>query len=338
MRPVGADSVPVPGVRVVLHRVAQDTQGPLDSVLAGPDGGFRFTLRPDTAAIHLLSARYAGIEYFTTPVDDRLTGGGRPVTLVVHDTSSRAPVELAARHIVIPRPGEDGTREVLDLVLLRNAGVVTRVAPDSQGASWLVPLPPASKGLDLGESDVSPDAVVRRGDTAVVSAPISPGEKRIALQYHLPSGGRTIEVPLGGSAVAANVLLEEPGATASAAGLALADSQMIEGRVFRRWTGELPAGATVRITLPGIPGDSRPLLIAMVGVLGLALAVAAWRALPRAPLVSVDRLVGELASLDARFEGKQTETAADEWSRYRARRDRLKAELEAALARESGGR
>ncbi len=76
----------------------------------------------------------------------------------------------------------------------------------------------------------------------------------------------------------------------------------------------------------------------MVGVIGLALAVAAWRALPRVPLVSVDRLVGELASLDARFEGKQPETAADEWSRYRARRDRLKAELEAALARESGGR
>ena len=256
----------------------------------------------------------------------------------MHDTSSRAPVELAARHIVIPRPGEDGTREVLDLVLLRNAGVATRVAPDSQGASWLVPLPPASEGLDLGESDVSPDAVARRGDTAVVSAPISPGEKQIALQYHLPSGGQTIEFPLGETAVTANVLLEEPGATAVAAGLALADSQMIEGRFFRRWTGELPAGTTVRVTLPGIPGDSRPLLIAMVGVIGLALAVAAWRALPRMPLVSVDRLVGELASLDARFEGKQPETAADEWSRYRARRDRLKAELEAALARESGGR
>ena len=75
MRPVGADSVPVPGVRVVLHRVAQATQGPLDSALAGPDGGFRFTLRPDTAAIYLLSARHAGIEYFTTPLDDRLTGG-----------------------------------------------------------------------------------------------------------------------------------------------------------------------------------------------------------------------------------------------------------------------
>ena len=136
------------------------------------------------------------------------------MTLVVHDTSSRAPVELAARHVVIPRAGEDGTREVLDLVLLRNAGVVTRVAPDSLGASWLVPLPPESEGLDLGESDVSPDAVVRRGDSAVVSAPISPGEKRIALQYHLPSGGQDDRGAGRRQPVAANVLLEEPGATA----------------------------------------------------------------------------------------------------------------------------
>ncbi len=215
MRPVGADSVPVPGVRVVLHRVAQEARrARWIRSWRDPMAGSASRCVP-TPPRSISSARDTpGIEYFTTPVDDRLTGGERPVTLVVHDTSSRAPVELAARHIVIPRPGEDGTREVLDLVLLRNAGVVTRVAPDSQGASWLVPLPPASEGLDLGESDVSPDAVVRRGDTAVVSAPISPGEKQIALQYHLPSGGQTIEVPLGGSAVTANVLLEEPGATA----------------------------------------------------------------------------------------------------------------------------
>ncbi len=227
---------------------------------------------------------------------------------------------------------------MLDLVLLRNSGVVTRVAPDSLGGSWLVPLPPRAKGSIWARATSRPTPSFAGVIPPWCPRRSRPGDKQIALQYHLRSGGQTVHLPLGGAAVTANVLLEEPGAAAAAAGLALADSQMIEGRFFRRWTGDLPANATIRITLPGAPGDSMPILVALVAVLSLALAAAAWRALPRTPLVSVDRLVGELASLDARFEGKQTETPAAEWSRYRARRERLKAELEAALARESGGR
>ena len=205
VRPSDGDTVPVAGARVVLHRVTQAEQGPLDSSPSGADGRFRFALTRDTAALYLLSARYQGIEYFTLPLDRAPERDPEAARIVVHDTSSTTPVTVSARHVVVPRPGDDGTREVLDLVLLANAGIRTRVAPDSLGASWSGPLPPASEGLDLGESDVSPDAVTRRGDSVIVSAPISPGEKQLAFQYHLPGGRQTVELPVGGEAVGVGV-------------------------------------------------------------------------------------------------------------------------------------
>jgi hypothetical protein len=338
VRPAESDSVPVSGVRVVLHRVAEAVQGPVDSIHTDAAGHFRFRLVRDTAALYLLSARYHGIEYFSMPLDRAPEPGGEAVTLVVYDTSSSAPVTVTARHVVIPRPGDDGTREVLDLVLLANRGTRTRVAPDSLGDSWSGPLPPRSEGLELGESDVSPDAVTRRGDSVIVTAPISPGEKQLAFQYHLPAGRQSVEIPVGAEAVVLNLLLEEPGGAVEGPGLAAADSQVIEGRSFRRWSGEVPANTVVRVTLPGAASGATTILVVLVTLLAVTLLVAAWRMLPRKPIVSRDRILDELATLDARYEGKQADTPAEEWARYVERRTALKAELAAALARGSGGR
>jgi hypothetical protein len=171
-----------------------------------------------------------------------------------------------------------------------------------------------------------------------VSAPIAPGEKQLAFQYHLPAGRQEIEIPVGGEPVGLNLLLEEPGASASGPGLALADSQVIEGREFQRWSGDLPANAVVRVILPGAGSGATPILAAMVAVVALALLAAAWRMVPRARAPSTDRLVGEIALLDTRYQGREAETTSQEWARYLERRGKLKAELEAALARESGGR
>jgi hypothetical protein len=345
VRPSGGDTVPVAGARVVLHRVAKVEQGPLDSMPSGADGRFRFALARDTAALYLLSARHQGIEYFSLPLDRGMDRGPEPVTLVVHDTSSRTPVTMSARHVVIPRAGDDGTREVLDLIMLSNAGAETRVAPDSLGASWSGPLPALSEGLELGESDVSPDAVIRRNDSAVVSAPISPGEKQLAFQYHLPGGRQNVELPVGSERVALNVLLEEPGAAVAGPGLEAADTQSLEGRSFRRWSGDVPAGAVVRITLPGPATGSTSVIAVLVIVLALALLVAGWRILPRRAVATAGRgarahtdgLLDELAALDARYQGRESETPPGEWVRYLERRAALKAEAADALARGSRG-
>lgn len=340
VRPSDGDSLPVPGARVILHRVAEVAQGPMDSAETGADGRFRFRLVRDTVALYLLSARHDGIEYFSRPLDRGAGGAAEPVTLVVHDTSSRAPVSLSARHIVIPRAGDEESREVLDLVLLANTGSHTRVAPDSLGASWSGPLPPRSEGLELGESDVSPDAVTRRGDSAIVSAPISPGEKQLAFQYHLPAGRQAVQIPVGSETVALNLLLEEAGASVEGPGLAAADSQVIEGRAFRRWSGDVPAGAVILVRLPGAGPGATPILAALVALLALALLVAAWRIIPRrrgAP-ISTASILDQIAALDARYEGREADTPVDEWARYLDRRAALKAGLADALARESDGR
>jgi hypothetical protein len=80
-----------------------------------------------------------------------------------------------------------------------------------------------------------------------------------------------------------------------------------------------------------------------VGLLGLALALAAPRVLRRpatlpAAVLPADAraLVHALAVLDARFAGREAELSEDELARYRAERARLKADLGAALADRGG--
>jgi hypothetical protein len=212
------------------------------------------------------------------------------------------------------------------------------VAPDSLGASWAGPLPAGSSGLELNRGDISPDAVLRRGDSVIVSAPVAPGQKQLAFVYHLPGGRQNVEIPTGPDSVGVNLLVEEAGATVAGPGVALADSQLIEGRSFRRWNGDLAPNTILRVSLPGADPAAPRILSGLVAVLALALLIAAWRLLPRARRVSADRLIGEIALLDVRYQGKEAETSPEDWARYRERRNQLKAELEAALARGSGGR
>ena len=335
--PRAEDTVPVPGARVVLHRVGRAVQGPLDSVTADGAGRFRFRFRADSAEIYLLSARYGDIEYFSPPVHTNPATPDTAIRLVVYDTSSTAPIGVAARHIVVPRPGSDGTRSVLDLIVLENTGRLARVAPDSSRPSWRVLLPTGAGELQVGEGDVSPDAIVRAGDTVKVLAPLAPGQKQISLEYSVTPSRGAIDFAAGAGGGPLNLLVEERDARISGAGLALADSQVIEGRNFRRFSGTVPPGGVVRLTLGGIAASSalRWGLPGLVAVVAVVLAAAAWRVLRRprpATPPSAERLLDAIAALDARYAGREGETAADEWQAYVAERTRLKAELERGLA------
>jgi hypothetical protein len=224
---------------------------------------------------------------------------------------------------------------VLDLVVLLNSGRQTRVAPDSAGASWSGLLPRGTIGLELGESDVSPDAVTRRGDSLLVAAPLAPGEKQVTVQYVIPAGRKDLELRFTEPVSTVNVLAEEDGVVVSGGTLALADSQVLQGRSFRRWTGAVPAGATLRVALPDgapVPGW---LLPSLVGALVLALGGAGWYFLARQrglPTASPAVLLDAIAALDARYLGREGETSAEDWGSYQVERRRLKAQLEAALA------
>jgi hypothetical protein len=336
-RVVVTDTTPLPGARVLLHRVGRDVQGPVDSIRADPRGRFRFRFRADTAALYLLSVRYGGIEYFSTPVPTNPATPDTAIRLVAYDTSSTVPIAVEARHIVIPRPGENGARAILDLVVLRNDGHVARVSPDAAHPAWTVTLPPGTGAMDVGESDLSPDAIVRKGDTVKVTAPFAPGQKQLSLEYAVVAPEGRLEFGTGSTPAPLNVLVEEDGARVSGGTLALADSQVIEGRRFRRWTGTVPAGATVTVTLAGAAGrPTSRTLAALVAPVAGALALAGWWLLRRPPRAARaptrDALLDALATLDARYAGREAETAPEEWQRYRAERAALKAQLEDALA------
>jgi hypothetical protein len=340
---VAADSLsPVPDLQVTLHRVGQRNQGPIDSTRSDEQGRFRFIFRVDTSAFFLTSTRYAGIEYFSQPVATNPARGDTGVRIVVYDTSSTAPVVLEARHVVLTRPTETGSRGVLDLLVLRNAGRKTRVASDTVRGSWSGSLPERSTGLEVVESDISAESVRRSDDSLIVTAALAPGEKQLTLQYQIQPGVELVELPLGSDAPSVNVLIEEPGVRVQAPGLALADSQTIQGRSFERWTGTVPSGAVVRLVLPGSFGPPPWLLGILVGGLALALLAAGGYAFAKrsspTSLSAVDALVGEIAALDARYAGRRAETTEEEWSLYLAERARLKGRIETALATEGPSR
>lgn len=340
--PHGRDSTPLPRARVLLHRVGRNAQGPVDSAVADGAARFRFRYRADTAAVFLLSTRYGGIEYFSAPLPTNPDRPDTAVRLVAYDTSSTTAIAVEARHIVVPRAGSDGSRAVLDLIVLRNDGQLARVAPDSLHPTWSMRLPARAGEMQVGESDLSPDAVVRVADTVKVFAPLAPGQKQLTLEYAVaPVRGR-LEFPAGMGVTPVNLLVEERDARVSGGTLALADSQVIEGRSFRRYTGQVPAGGSIAVTL-GTTGAAaaRPALAVLVALVAVILAIAAAvvvrRARVPAEAAAPPRLLDAIAALDARYLERERVTSPEEWASYLARRGELKAQLERALAARRAG-
>jgi hypothetical protein len=201
-------------------------------------------------------------------------------------------------------------------------------------------LPPGAFGFAAGDGDLSAGAVERRGDSVVVIAPIAPGERQLAIEYLLPPGLSELGIPFIDAAQLVNVLLEEPHASVGAPSLEPADSgAVIQGREFRRWSGAMRPGATLRITFPSRDAPGAAALAVMVGTVALGLAVSAaiaWRrprrAVARAPARSADALVDSLAELDLRYAARRPDVSDAEWSDYQRRRAELKTVLADALA------
>jgi hypothetical protein len=130
-------------------------------------------------------------------------------------------------------------------------------------------------------------------------------------------------------------LAEERDVRVTGSGVALADSQVLQGRSFRRWTGVAQAGGVVRIALPAARRTPTWLLALLVGTLTLVLAGAGWRLLAKRSIPAPPRsseLIDAIAALDVRYAGREGETPAEEWSSYLAERARIRAQLAASLA------
>lgn len=335
--------MPVTGAWAVLHQVSLRGGAPVDS--GRTDGGGRYQVRAavrDTATVYIVSVTYAGIAYFTRPLHARRGAvADTAETLAVYDTSSASPVvEVAQRHVIVRRPEADGSRQVLELLVLRNAGARTRIAPDTARPVWQGALPRGAIRLEVGESDVSAEAVYRRGDSIAVAAPVPPGEKQVVVSYVLPRARRALDLRVDQPMERLNVLVEDSAATLVGDALDRLGSETIEGTSFVRFArNDVPAGAHVVVNFPGAGFSAGNYWWLVVGLAGAALLgglVLAWRrtlptaatAVPADPEV----LAAEIAALDAAFE-QRAEATPEERAAFQRRRAALKARLEELLSR-----
>jgi hypothetical protein len=331
IRLAGTDSIPVSGVRLVLHRVGRTVQGPLDSTLTDAAGRFRFRFAADTTFLFLISANYSGIEYFSPPINTNPALPDTALVVLVSDTSTTQPIHQAARYLVIRRAAEDGSRGVLDLIVLENRGTLTRHSPDTLTPSWVGRIPQGVSGARVGEADLSADAIVIRGDSILVFAPIAPGEKQITLDYALRPGS-SLELLFTQESVATNVLSQDR-AEISGAEMITADTQTIEGQSFERWAGAPHQGEVLRVRFGGRQGTTPGwILPTLVGLAGAGLLLAFVRLRPRRAGLALERLTDQIAQLEASYAGKEAEVSAVEWQQYQARREQLRSELATLLA------
>jgi 5-hydroxyisourate hydrolase-like protein (transthyretin family) len=283
LRAAAGDTMPASGARVVLHRLGQDVQGPVDSVRTGRDGRFRFDLVRDTAFLYLVSARHHGIEYFSGAIT--LDQEVRPpaVTIAVADTSSVGTITVAARYLVLGAPDTARRRTAVDLLVLSNSGPTTRVAGESGRPVWSGPLPPGALDHQVSEfgSEISAEAVRFRGDTVDVFAPISPGSRQLLLEHAFPASRTELVVPAGEGAGEVQVVTEEAGAVVRGGGLAQAESQVIDGRPLARWIGPLGPGQDLVVTFPAPGLEERTLVALLVGAMLVLLVLGAWLGMRR---------------------------------------------------------
>jgi len=278
-----------PAVRtwVVLHAVSMGGGGqPIDSARTDARGAYALTIRrPDSAAIYVVSTWHAGIAYFSEPVaPGRSKSDLRP--LYVYDTSSTGPpVRVMRRLVTVAREKRDGSRDVLELVELENPGVATRVARDTLRPTWAGAMPPVAIQFRVGQGDVSPQVVTRRGDSVVVYGPLPPRErKQLSYTYVLPATVRHVGLPIDQSIEEVDLLLEDTAAVVTAAALDSLGLEDIGGRRFARYrTPPLSAGAGLAIAFTERRLPPEALVPFIVGLAAVALAVGFVVALRRKP-------------------------------------------------------
>lgn len=340
---VGADTTGLAGWQVVLHEVTVTSGRPIDSTLTDRRGRYALEAQPvDTAATYLVSVDYQGIGYFSPPLVARNLNADTASTLMVYDTSyTRPTVFTADRNTIVRSAGRDGSRRIIELFTLKNAGKLTRLAADTSTPVWQSPLPSEALRLEIGDSDVSPDAVYRRGNSVAVVAPIPPGQKQILLSYLLPRGTRDVVLPVGGYTDGMHLLLEDSAATIEGADLKFVSVDDVAGSSFYHYSGGgMEAGTVVTLHLPAPPFQPQQLLAVVVVLVGASLAAVLFFWVRRRSRTGAgvkengasDDLAARIAALDAEFAAKGEQVSAEERTVYERERAELKRELSERLA------
>ena len=338
MRGSAASPQPVGGQMVILHRISADSSGPVDSARTTSSGSYRLAYRLEgTRSMYIVSTRYAGVAYFTTPLRDR-TVTSPDGDVAVYDTSSVAfPLTVRARHVVIAPVDEGGLRRVVDVYEVANDSNLTLVA-GAAGHTWRVRLPDAAREPSAGGGDLPAEAFRFSDRNADLLVPFPPGSRQLVMQYAIPAGTR-VTMPVADAVTTLEVLLEGRGATVSGAGLAVEDTVSLEGRSFQRFTAsQVRAGGSFVIARSdALRGNTGRLALLAVAAIAVALGVLYGRrglgaAAPiAAPRTTTATLAREIAALDHVYAAPARQ-AGPGGEHYRARRAALVGQLVEAQA------
>ena len=320
-----------------LHQVTLAGGGPVDSTRTNRAGRYRLQASEfDSTAIYVVSAEHDGIAYFTPPIRPSGEDAGTAEPLLVYDTSSTAPeLHLAQRHVIVRPRSSDGTFRVLEILVLENRGRLTRISPDSVTPVWLGAIPEEAIQFQVGESDVSDQAVTRRGDSVAVIAPVPPGDRQIIVSYLLPEETTEFSVPIDNPVSRLNVLI---GDTAALVTATLADMgiEMLEDIPFARYEGfNVVPGTPVAIRFGRAPISPDDLVLPVVLLAALILVgfLLWWlRGTRSEPQYAGPQVIAaRIAVIDAELDGEPGPSAAKRGELQRTR-DGLKQELSRSLA------
>lgn len=315
---------------VVLHRVAGDFSGEVDSVGTGPDGLFQLPLPAASGMgdeVFFATFRHQGILYFGPAITELPESGGSYV-IQAYPALSAGPGTgplLQVRNIILARPESGNGWVVADAFELRNAAPATLVAGDT-GATWSHSLPPEAADLEVGRSDLPPGMAGFRDGRVRVSAPIPPGENVYVFRYTI--AGDEFSIPLEAAAGSMELLVREPAGDLAVDGLAAAEGVELEGVRYRRYAGRDLAPSTVRVIagetrMPfGPPSMVAVLLTLMLAAAGAVLAARSAKAAGSPGRSRRGRVLADIALLDEEWAAGRL--APEE---YRSRRTRLLEEL-----------
>lgn len=279
----GADSTPVAGVEVALHRVAGESGGVVDRDTTAGDGRFRLTGAPASGEggdLYLAATRYRGVLYF----GPAYRGGEEPPApylVPVYETAAAGsvdPLPVGTRHLIL-RPGGDGAWRVTDLVEVRNDSDRTVVPDTGGGEVWSVGLPGRAEGARVAQAGVTGGEVRVEDGLVRSSSALRPGGQRVSVRYSLPRG-EPVTLPTRRPVERLELLVGGREAGLASSALASAGPVRFRDSVYHRYTASgLGPGDDVEFTAGGSGGGAGllPWLFAGAGVLLLAAAGYLWR-------------------------------------------------------------